>query len=351
MSRSKSRGFTLVELLVVITIIGMLMALLFPAVNSVREAARRSQCLNNQNQLGKALLAYEGTNGYFPGYTNRLGPNANATNVSSNDGVEVSWITAILPQLERSDLYSVWSLGWKLLSQRNYSLQARKLLNIVICPSDPPDRVGTNDCPRSYTVNCGRMGVDPGPPNYIRQAYGVFHDNGYAANGTPLTEAKVSLDYISSGDGAGCTLLLGENVKYSLEEWVCTRTPTDTNRQIQRYWHTTPTSSGSYWNNGEGWLGFVWTENSYTNTDSTYGRLNTVNWGIANRKRTIQPSLASYHGGGANVVFCDGHSYFLKDDINYNVYWHLMTPNGRVARYGSDIIKSGIPGVLSDGDY
>jgi prepilin-type N-terminal cleavage/methylation domain-containing protein/prepilin-type processing-associated H-X9-DG protein len=360
MSRSKSRGFTLVELLVVITIIGMLMALLFPAVNSVREAARRTQCMNNQSQLGKALMMYEAANGYFPGHSNRLGPSANATAGASNDGVEVSWVVSILPHLDRSDLYSVWSLGWKLLSQRSYDLQARKLLRIMICPSDPPDRTGVNDCPRSYVVNCGRPGDDPGPPGYsayIRQAYGVFHDNGYIANGTPISDltnpkfTKVSLDYISSSDGAGSTLLLGENVKYSSEEWVCTRNPTDTNRQIQRYWHTTPSVSGSYWNNGEGWLGFVWSETDYTNTDSTYGKLNVVDWGIANRKRTIQPSLASYHGGGVNVVFCDGRGYFLKDDINYQVYWHLMTPNSRVAKFGSGIIKNGIPGVLSDGDY
>lgn len=349
MNRSKSRGFTLVELLVVITIIGMLMALLFPAVNGVREAARRAQCQNNQSQLAKALLMYEGSNGYFPGYANRLGPSANSTNLSTNDGVEVSWVTAILPQLERNDLYAVWSLGWKLLSQRSYDLQARRLLKIMICPSDPPDRQGSNDCPRSYTVNCGRIGVDPAPPTYIRQAYGVFHDNGYGANNLPQEEAKVSLDYISSSDGAGCTLLLGENVKYSGEEWVCTNNPNDANKQVQRYWNTKGGVTATTWN-GEYWLGFDWYEDS--NPNGSNGKLNVINWGIANRQRTMQTSLASYHGGGVNVVFCDGHGYFLKDNLNYQVYWHLMTPNSRAAKVnGNNLIGNGIPGVLSDGDY
>jgi prepilin-type N-terminal cleavage/methylation domain-containing protein/prepilin-type processing-associated H-X9-DG protein len=355
MSRSKSRGFTLVELLVVITIIGMLMALLFPAVNAVREAARKINCANNQSQLGKAILAYEANNGYFPGYINRLGPSSNSMTASVNDSLEVSWIVAILPHLERADLYAVWSLGWKTVKQRSYELQARKYLKLVVCPSDPPARTGVNDCPRSYTVNCGRYGTDPGPSTYVRQAYGVFHRSGLNNSGVPNTaeEAKISLDYISSNDGAGSTLMLGENVQYNNEEWVCTSNISDANRTLKRDWLTVPSSSsGSYWNAGEKWNGFVWSEQEYNNTNGSIGRLNVINWGIANRQRTdAYPSLASYHGGGVNVVFCDGHSYFLKDDISYDVYWHLMTPNSRAAKYTGGVISNGIPGTLSDGAY
>ncbi len=70
MSRRNRRGFTLVELLVVITIISMLMALLMPAVQAARESARRATCMNNQKQIALAMMMYEGARTKFPGYMN-----------------------------------------------------------------------------------------------------------------------------------------------------------------------------------------------------------------------------------------------------------------------------------------
>ena len=75
MNRRIRRGFTLIELLVVITIIGMLVALLLPAVQAAREAGRRAVCMNNQKQLGVAMLNFESYRG-FPGYVNTVGTNA-----------------------------------------------------------------------------------------------------------------------------------------------------------------------------------------------------------------------------------------------------------------------------------
>lgn len=92
-------GFTLVELLVVIAIIGILVSLLLPAVQSAREAARRSTCLNNMRQIGLACLNYESLHGNFPPATDRLNPNSDPPTRR-----DYSWVAFILSQMERQPL-------------------------------------------------------------------------------------------------------------------------------------------------------------------------------------------------------------------------------------------------------
>ncbi|MGQ9915305.1 MAG: type II secretion system protein, partial [Thermogutta sp.] len=96
---SRRRGFTLVELLVVITIIGMLVSLLLPAVQAAREAGRRAQCLNNQKQLATALLNYESSRREFPGYR---------FFVDQGKTIVGTWIVSLFPYLERTDLERIW---------------------------------------------------------------------------------------------------------------------------------------------------------------------------------------------------------------------------------------------------
>ena len=95
------KAFTLVELLVVITIIGMLMALLLPAVQAARESARKCQCMNNQKQVSLASLNFEAVNGEFPGYRNDLWP-ADPPNSTA------SWVVMLFPYLERNKVWDAW---------------------------------------------------------------------------------------------------------------------------------------------------------------------------------------------------------------------------------------------------
>src|SRR5438094_479446 len=96
------RGFTLVELLVVIAVIGTLIGLLLPAVQKTREAASRLKCKNNLRQIGLALHNYHDRAGVFPpGYASLVGPNGPA----DDRGPGWGWAAFILPELEQDNLY------------------------------------------------------------------------------------------------------------------------------------------------------------------------------------------------------------------------------------------------------
>src|SRR5258708_2800626 len=119
MSRPTRRGFTLVEVLVVITIIAMLMAILLPAITKSKESARRLQCINNSSQIGKAIMQYAMDKQRLPGSANPMPGNA---------AVPVGWVPLLLPMIERSDLY-------KLLTPTNSTLPDSTIA-LLICPSD-----------------------------------------------------------------------------------------------------------------------------------------------------------------------------------------------------------------------
>ena len=132
MRHSTRRGFTLVELLVVIAIIGMLIALLLPAVQAAREAGRRATCASQMRQLALAAHEYHDSYGRLPA-SGIVGPiTGNVFNEQS--GPQLSWIVAILPYIEQNGLYQQFNLSTSVLSQTG-NPQAFPI-STLHCPSD-----------------------------------------------------------------------------------------------------------------------------------------------------------------------------------------------------------------------
>ena len=140
MKRNKANGFTLVELLVVIAIIGILIGMLLPAVQSVREAARRVNCMNNMRQLGLALHNYESGHMAFP--PSRLAPDdqvipSGSTNNAGAESAFQSWTTLILPYLEQGNLANQFDFSqpWFDRANSNNGAVISTRVDIFTCPS------------------------------------------------------------------------------------------------------------------------------------------------------------------------------------------------------------------------
>ncbi len=341
---TRIQAFTLVELLVVITIIGMLVALLLPAVQNARERGRQLQCLNNLKNIGLATANHDSAKGQVPGLTQfvkrgnsewaSIGYDSTSrkfqvVSVSNlNDASGFSWATILLSRIERSDIWDQ-----VVAPPRNGNTVLPVLIPPVdtfVCPSDrdvttQPDLPGL-----SYSANSG--GWDPRQSSGLLNVTlnigdtaenGVFHDiAGYERliPPPPVKAPKVRLSNIN--DGSGTTLMYAENIHKSYE-------PTSSSSSAPAF--------GWLFGNTEQQLGFVWvvptsgTAPIPGDTSNTQEALNRDSLGdmkfLPTSPRYARPSSA--HSGGMNVAYCDGHSGFLRDDIDYVVYQQLMTPNGR----------------------
>ena len=131
MKTTRRCGFTLVELLVVITIIGILIALLLPAVQAAREAARRTQCTNNLAQIGIALHNYEAAHEVLPpGVVNPKGPVRNKA-----EGYHVGWLVQVLPYIEENVAYKHVDFSVGVYDKKNEPVRRLKM-RMFLCPSD-----------------------------------------------------------------------------------------------------------------------------------------------------------------------------------------------------------------------
>jgi prepilin-type N-terminal cleavage/methylation domain-containing protein/prepilin-type processing-associated H-X9-DG protein len=316
-SSTRHSGFTLIELLVVIAIIGVLIALLVPAVQKVREAANRTRCTNNLKQLSLAAHHHHDTKGQFPTGLHFV--------VLEEDGryaEGTNWKVELFPYLEQDNLYRKWDYS----DCRNNVAGGRnattaQVLPILLCPSDPlPDAVVHFDneyLPQyawaygyygmsSYGGNAGRLSY--GSANMLPTCDGIFYQ-----------DSRIRLADVS--DGASNTFLFGER-----------------NHRDPEYDRVTYASQP-----GLAPLGGIgmWAAVMFT---VTHGRIDAenllsppvpINYQMPPNSvvgdGSIVRRLCTYgsgHPGGANFALADGSVRFLSESIPVEILQALSTRAG-----------------------
>jgi prepilin-type N-terminal cleavage/methylation domain-containing protein/prepilin-type processing-associated H-X9-DG protein len=301
-------GFTLIELLVVIAIIGVLIALLLPAVQAAREAARRMACTNNLKQIGIALHNYYDSNGSFPsGYASHFRRDSGDEGTAEDDiGHGWAWGSFILPQMEQPAVHNSINFGLTMTYRENDTAQLMRI-NSYLCPSDNPKTLipvrNAENTETIYTV---------GSANYVG-CYGVGEVGEAPGAGSGLFFRNSRIKFADLLDGSHQTFAIGER-SYDLAY------VTWTGRAIGGWLHPTPSFEGGRNRfNPE-------PEESYTMVLGPVGLEDlprTPNYPSAHVE-----DYRSRHPGGVNFLFADGSVRFVKDAINERVYQSLATRSG-----------------------
>ena len=337
MSPRQRTAFTLVELLVVIAIIGILMGLLLPAVQMVRESARRSECANNVRELALAVHNFNETKQRYPGWREWTARwNLQKTPIPAGANKPISWMTLLLPYMDQEPVSKMWEN--EAVAVSNNLIPP---ITYFTCPSDQTleTTLMLDTAPEtSYVANagCGR----PVNNRRLLKANGVFQDLVFF-DGQTQGRPSVHLRLIDLTDGASNTIVVSEN----LQAW---------------YWHqstlkqATPVSSAGLY---QALSAKHYTEIIQNRTHrASYGNimvwwpkppggktkgvlrseLSKLNGAIRNRAvRDGSPAgfmpyaarPSSNHRGGVNVGFADGHTAYIIDSIDYIAYQSLMTPD------------------------
>jgi prepilin-type N-terminal cleavage/methylation domain-containing protein/prepilin-type processing-associated H-X9-DG protein len=275
-------GFTLVELLVVVAIIGVLVCMLLPAVQAAREAMRRSSCQNNLKQIGLAMLSDHTLRGRFPSGSVHSLDDGDPTGVAA-----FGWAAFLLPHLEEKDLYNRLALPASQLDGLLKNASQRHLpqveLPVFRCPSDSGSWQNTD-----RPFNGAKYGdLHVAKSNYVGNhgTHLVTRDEAVSDKLDPFgmlwPDSYCTTQHVR--DGTGRTILAGERGTKDLAGvWVGVRN-----------------------DNGEGELGLT------QNTGTSAARINSQ---LGDGKQ----GFSSEHAGGAYFVFVDGHVEFIDEDIHFN---------------------------------
>ncbi|MGA2069231.1 MAG: DUF1559 domain-containing protein [Thermoguttaceae bacterium] len=312
--RFAAGGFTLVEVLVAIAIIGILIGLLIPAVQAARESSRRAQCANRLVQLALAAQNYHSANGSFP------------PGVDRSRSPKSSVFVFLLPYLEQAALYEQWQSS----ATSDYQAVAATVLPELICPCD---RIPQNPLVNpvsltkygltSYGGNGGTRSFDPSSPDLM--ADGIFFEVGPGSRPVP-NQRSVGIEDIT--DGISQTLLFGERSHYD---------PNYDSFAAQG-WQQTMGEYG-YWTGSSGNLSLG---------DVTLSSFAPINYRLpfsySSRAAADPPcnsssdfvyyadlrlcAFGSRHSGGANFAMADGSVHFLGDGTSLDVLQALSTRAG-----------------------
>ncbi len=295
MFRRSRVGFTLVELLVVITVIAMLMALLIPAAMAVVERANQAKCLNHLSEMGIASATFESVKSYYP---------PECSNMQINT-TKVPWPALLVNNLGRGDidgLSKTTGSGWS------------TFMEVYTCPSFPISSLSPTSTPLHYAANVGRKNGTGSPSTPADwKENGVFMPQ---IKGE-LFE-KVSSSYVNSHDGLKFTLLIMESI-------------------CNAEWGVPYIDDKNY--------GVYWTGN---NAAADPRAINDPTILAAPRSKD-RCYITSKHPGGVNVVFCGGNAQWLNDSISADVIDLLMTPFGKNARSSSTVGSATQPNPFNEG--
>ncbi len=329
------RGFTLIELLVVIAIISVLIALLLPAVQSAREAARRAQCINNLKQIGLAIANYESAVGcVVSGYISITGsmsilgvPGYNPDPQTGDNGPGWGWLALLLPQMEQAPLYNAMNVNLPTWVAGNSTVVLTQL-NVCVCPS------ANNPTPTCAMVNANGNPLPVANTAFARSDY--VYNVGWNDSGMPIT---VNYDNTVTGcngpiyrnshitfagvtDGLSNTVFAGERTPYlSDATWVGI---------IPGYRHFAYNAFASL---GTGGLGVNYDYASAIlaahSGPSLYEDPIVIH--PPNSPLGHTDEMYSLHPGGGNVLMGDGSVRFIKQSINL-LTWAAMSSrsNGEV---------------------
>lgn len=311
-------GFTLVELLVSISILVLLIGITLPAFNGARETARRTQCLSNIGQVAKAIIAHDSTVGVLPGWRNRVGAYPSTT----------SWTVPILPQLGNQEAYD-----WFDKYTGTGDAIDKKVIPVYLCPTAAPDARKLSTAPLSYAVNAGtgteRVSGTSAPNSFAanRQfvADGVMHDrvgydanaNGSYADSGDFYPAKTTLDDVNAGAGGPNTLLLAERSSRSVDVGI--------------NWTAAPAVVLSGSSNAVPTSHVIMhppalPDGQVPAASSVYRVINPqARHDITGGAWALRFPTSAHRGDGAVAAFCDGHTQFLSAKMNSWVYCQLLS--------------------------
>jgi prepilin-type N-terminal cleavage/methylation domain-containing protein/prepilin-type processing-associated H-X9-DG protein len=362
----RNRGFTLIELMVVIGIIGVLIAMLIPAVQAAREAARRTQCTNNLKQIGLAMHSYVTTFDVLPPVC--IDPSWNGTTPIPQPHQNWSQHARLLPYLDQRVAYNQinWYFGARWAGDTVYSdltaptgittdsIPQMTVLTMQIacflCPSDVnpgssttflvggvEKLVGASNYPCNIGLNrritggaADRSWLINGP-NYVASTWDKTVNNVTGmttfidgASNTAIFSEWVKGQGVPTGrahNGLGEVYNLGENSNFYPTDQqfaeLCNRAPlTNANQQWQ--W------KGEWWAFG---ATMIYSHTQQPNrTSCVYHDINQDGRGTI-----TMASASSNHPGGVNVLFMDGGVRFVKNGVSYTPWYAIATPNGREA--------------------